>query len=387
MITNLYMSACRFSWEDYELYFEKDVYSILGTKNRDEVVEILIYFLYVYNSTNYYVYEYAVKVLGEISSEKSIIALIDYIDYYRFKLSYHYEKNINIVVNALAKSKSQVVLQYFLDLINVNYQERFGCNDRGYWCIPIFRYIPDLIENNKDLLIGGRQISTVASIAIIEAAQTHFEQENFNLLRSAISALGEIADPIAIDFIYNYIGYTYKEEKYDHYSDLLTEEYNENIKIAVFYALGKMFDPRVIEWLCEKYIIDRSEYDNNNDLYEFMKSTVLSDFDKLFVFNALIDCIEKYKENNSKSKILENAIYFTAVLLYECDEFFPDKQVVEKAINSFKLLKQKNVFNYLILRKNGLPFVDGILLSLKNYYIHSTFESDGSSQIMEEEEE
>ena len=33
------MSACRFSWEDYELYFEKDVYSILGTKNRDEVVE------------------------------------------------------------------------------------------------------------------------------------------------------------------------------------------------------------------------------------------------------------------------------------------------------------------------------------------------------------
>jgi len=51
------------------------------------------------------------------------------------------------------------------------------------------------------------------------------------------------------------------------------------------------------------------------------------------------------------------------------------------------LLKQKNVFNDLILRKNGLPFVDGILLSLKNYYINSTFESDGSSQIMEEEEE
>ena len=302
-------------------------------------------------------------------------------------LSYNNTNNINIVVNALAKSKSQVVLQYFLDLINVNYLERFDRNDSGYWCTLIFRHIPYLIENNKDLLIDGRQISTVASIAIIDAAQTHFKQENFDLLRSAIYALGKIANPIAIDFIYKYIRYTYIEKKYDHYSNLVTEKYNDDIKRAVFCVLGKMLDPRVIEWLCEKYIIDRPEYDNNNDLCDFLKSTVLSDFDKLFVFNALIDCIEKYQENNSKSKVLKKAIYFTAVLLYECDDFFPDKQVVEKAINSFMLLKQKNVFNDLILRKNGLPVVDGILLSLKNYYINSTFESDGSSQIMEEEEE
>lgn len=387
LITKLYMSIVQLSWESYELDFEKDVYLILGTKNRDEVVEILIYFLYVYKATNDYRYEYAVKVLRDILDEKSIIALIDYINYYRFKLSYNKTKNINIVVKALAKSKSQVVLQYFLDLINVNYLERFDRNDSGYWCTLIFGHIPDLIENNKDLLIDGRQISTVASIAIIDAAQTHFKQENFDLLRTAIYALGEIADPIAIDFIYKYIGYTYKEEKYDHYSDLLTEEFNDSIKIAVFYTLGKMFDPRVIEWLCGNYEIFRSEYDNNNDLYEFIKLTVLSDFDKIFVFNALIDCIEKYKENNSKLNILNNAIYFTAVLLYECDDFFPDKQVVEKAFNSFTLLKQKNVFNDFILTKNGLPFVDGILLSLKSYYKNSTFESDGSSQIMEEEEE
>ena len=82
LITKLYMSIDQLSWESYELDFEKDVYLILRTKNRDEVVEILIYFLYVYNVNNDYRYKYAVKVLGDILSERSIIALIDYINYH-----------------------------------------------------------------------------------------------------------------------------------------------------------------------------------------------------------------------------------------------------------------------------------------------------------------